>query len=119
MSTFPVLKTGAVAQYPSQRTVRFSTFVSRFVDGSEQRSREFAAPLHRWVISLNDVDERELAAIDQFFLDQNGATASFQFTDPWDGTTYPDCRIAVDQVSAGWNGPGSGETKLVIEENRS
>ena len=40
MNEFPKLKTGAVAQYPAQRTTRYSTHVMRFMDGSEQRYRE-------------------------------------------------------------------------------
>ncbi len=34
MATFPVLKTGAAAQYPLDRGVRFSTQAVRFMDGS-------------------------------------------------------------------------------------
>lgn len=35
MQEFPLLKSGAVAQYPAQRAIRFSTQVMRFVDGSD------------------------------------------------------------------------------------
>ena len=38
---FPTLKTGAVMQYPGKRILQFSTDVVRFLDGTEQRYREY------------------------------------------------------------------------------
>ena len=61
MASFPTLKTGVVAQYPSDRARRFSTQVLRFLDGSEQRFAGFGAPLKRWLIRLELLDEAELA----------------------------------------------------------
>ena len=61
MANFPALKTGAVAQYPSDRTRRYSTQVLRFLDGSEQRFAGFGAPLKRWLIRLELLDDTELA----------------------------------------------------------
>src|ERR1700748_2443175 len=92
MSTFPVLKTGAVAQYPAARTLQYSNQVLRFLDGTEQRYRDSAGPLHRWVIRLENLDAGEMAAMEAFFLSSQGGFASFAFTDPWDGTSYPNCR---------------------------
>ena len=40
MSDFPKLRTGVVAQYPATRELRFSTSVTSFLDGSEQRYRD-------------------------------------------------------------------------------
>jgi hypothetical protein len=57
MATFPALRTGAVAQYPSERHMRFSTRVLEFVDGQEQRFREFSRGLRRWVIHLDLLDD--------------------------------------------------------------
>ena len=119
MSDFPLLKTGAVMQYPARRALSFSTRVLRFVDGSEQRFRQFAAPLRRWVIRLELLDEEELGALEQFFRDRQGAYGEFSFTDPWDGVEYPSCSF--DQDEAGWElaGRERGAATLVVRENRS
>src|SRR5579864_5521225 len=98
MSAFPILKTGAVLQYPAQREVRFSTTVLRFIDGSEQRFRNYQTPLHRWTIRLDLLDESELHQLREFFRTQGGAAGSFAFTDPWDGTNYVNCNIEDDTM---------------------
>jgi hypothetical protein len=119
MSQFPVLKTGAVAQYPSDRASGYSTAVLRFVDGAEQRSRGFAQPLRRWTIRLDLADEGELAAVDAFFAEQQGALGAFSFTDPWDGAVYPDCSIDGDELLVTLEGPERGKSRIVIRENRT
>ena len=118
-TTFPTLKTAAVAQYPARRTVRFQNQVLRFVDGTEQRYRDCAGPLHRWEIRLTQLDEGEMAALAEFLEECQGAFASFTFTDPWDGTVYPDCSLAADDLTLNAAGVMSGETSLVVMENRS
>jgi len=60
MASFPPLKTGAIAQYPADRTPQFSTQAYRFLDGSEQRFPGFAGVLQQWTIKLDLLDEGEL-----------------------------------------------------------
>ena len=60
MPSFPLLKTGAVTQYPAQKSFAYSNYVARFLDGAEQRYRECGGPLSRWLIRLDLVDEAEL-----------------------------------------------------------
>lgn len=98
MANFPLLTTGAVAQYPLERQVRTATQVLRFLDGSEQKYRGLAAPLHGWRVQLDLLDDVERAAIDAFFVAQQGAVQPFAFTDPWDGVVYPNCRLGVEEV---------------------
>src|ERR1039457_3037632 len=78
---FPTLKTGAVMQYPAKRTLQFNTDAIRFLDGTEQRFRDNPSVLHRWTIQLDLLDESELAALDQFFISNQGRFGSFSFTD--------------------------------------
>src|SRR5579885_2774505 len=104
MPAFPVLKTNAVAQYPANKAVQFKNQILRFVDGSEQRYRDSAGPLHRWVIQLNRLDETEMAAVEEFFLANQGSYGGFEFTDPWDGTSYPNCSLADDSCQLSWMG---------------
>src|ERR1035437_2745866 len=92
MATFPKLKTNAIAQYPVARREQFQNQTVRFVDGSEQRYRDSAGARLEWEIQLGQLDEGELAAIEEFFLARQGAFGSFCFTDPWDGHVYDDCR---------------------------
>ena len=117
MAMFPTLKTGAVAQYPATRTLAFSTKVLRFIDGSEQRFREFKRPLRQWTIRLDLLDEDETAAVETFFQSEQGRAGSFTFTDPWDGTTYPDCSLDHDTVDIDAEGPDRGRVALVVREN--
>src|SRR5260370_32635109 len=100
MAMFPQLKTGAVAQYPTVRRAEFRNQAVRFVDGTEQRYRDTAAPRQSWQVSLSGLDETELAALEEFFLANQGSFGSFAFTDPWDGHVYDDCSLASDDLSA-------------------
>ena len=119
MIAFPALKTSAVAQYPARRTLQYQNQVLRFVDGSEQRYRDSAGPLHRWEIALNELDENELAALENFFARAQGASANFAFTDPWDGTAYQNCSLEADGMAARSVAEMRGATSLVVVENRS
>ena len=118
MSTFPTLKTGAVLQYPAARESSYSTQIVRFLDGSEQRFRDYAAPLHSWIVKLDQLDESEMNAIREFFRVLDGGSESFSFTDPWDGTVYPDCSIS-DELLESFTGDHNSQLQLTITENRS
>ena len=118
MASFPALKTGVVAQYPSDRAKRFSTHVLKFLDGSEQRFARFGAPLKRWLIHLELLDETELENLEEFFVEQAGQAGTFSFTDPWDGTVHANCSFESDAMTAGYNGPSNGVASVVVKENR-
>ena len=115
---FPKLKTGAVAQYPSDRTREFSTLVQEFLDGSEQRSPQYGAPLRRWMVRLDVLDEAELFRLEDFFVEQVGAAGAFVFTDPWDGTEYANCSFEGNAVELHFLGVGRGMLELIVRENR-
>ena len=99
MPTFPVLTTGAVTQYPSSRRTTYSTSVTRFVDGKEQRFRELQAPLRSWVVRLNQLSAQEIGELEIFFNDQQGQFGSFTFIDPWDETEYVNCSFEQNSFS--------------------
>ena len=117
MTEFPRLKSGAVAQYPAQRVVRFSTHVMRFVDGSEQRYREFSGPLRRWVIQLATLDEEEMDAMESFFLAEQGGYGTFTFVDPWDDEEYT-CSLDNPDAFFDFSAFNDGRTRLVVRQNR-
>jgi len=118
MATFPVLRTGVIAQYPATRALLYRNQIVRFLDGNEQRYRDWPNPLHRWTIPLDLLDETELAAIEAFFLSNQGRFASFAFVDPWDGTSYPNCSIANDQLELRSMQELRCSVTLSITENR-
>ncbi|MGB7759161.1 MAG: DUF2460 domain-containing protein [Bryobacteraceae bacterium] len=118
MASFPTLKTSAVAQYPATKAVTFQNQVVRFVDGSEQRYRDCAGPLHRWVIRLSELDETEMAALEQFLESNQGSFGSFSFTDPWDNRTYGNCSFADDAIGLTSMEELRGETSVTVRENR-
>jgi phage-related protein len=118
MSTFPTLKTGAVLQYPAQKEMKFATEVVQFVDGSEQRFREYQTPLHRWTIRLDLLDQGELQVLRAFFITEAGGAERFTFTDPWDGTTYANCSIEGDDLILQLGDEMKGNTSMTVRENR-
>ena len=117
MATFPKLKTNAIAQYPVSRREQFQNQTVRFVDGSEQRYRDSAGARMQWEIQLSDLDEGELAAVEEFFLASQGAFGSFTFTDPWDGQVYDNCSVAADELTLASVAEMRGSTKLTIVRN--
>lgn len=118
MATFPILKTGAVAQYPAVRSAQYQNQCLRFLDGTEQRYRDSAGPLRRWVISLTLLDESEREALAEFFEELSGPFGAFAFTDPWDAQEYPDCSLESDQMDVRSLAELRGATTLTIVENR-
>ena len=119
MANFPILKTGAVAQYPASKTARYQNQALRFVDGTEQRYRDCCGPLRRWEIRLSQLDESEMAALEEFFTASQGAYGSFPFTDPFDGATYPDCSLEAGALGLRAVEEMSSTTSLTVVENRS
>lgn len=118
MANFPVLKTGAVAQYPVERQTKPATLLHEFVDGSEQRFAHYSAPLRRWRIRLDLLDEAEMFRIEEFFAAQQGEAGEFVFTDPWDGREYPKCSFESGALEFNFEEPGRGSVELVVRENR-
>ncbi len=118
MAGFPTLKTGAVAQYPSDRTPQFSTQAYRFLDGREQRFPGFPGVLQQWTIKLDLLDEAELETLREFFLSEEGRAGSFSFTDPWTSTVYPNCSFGSDTLSLQFQASQNGGTQVIVKENR-
>ncbi len=118
MSTFPRLKTGAVAQYPAGRTAGYATAVFRFLDGSEQRFRDRAEEATRWTIELDLLDDTEMAQICEFFEAEQGRFGTFTFVDPWDASVHPNCSFEDDELTLEMTGEARAKMRLVIKENK-
>jgi len=105
------------AQYPSARREQYQNQTVRFVDGSEQRFRDCGGARVQWDIQFSELDEGELAAIEEFFLASQGAFDSFTFTDPWDGQVYDNCSASADVLTLLTEGEMRGSTKLTVVRN--
>ena len=119
MSTFPKLKTQAIAQYPAIRTVVFSTSVIPFMDGREQRFRDYAAPLLVWTIDLSQLDDEEVSNLERFFVEQSGSFSAFDFFDPWNETVYSGCTLDNPEIVLQYRGNQAGAVRLIVRQNRS
>jgi uncharacterized protein DUF2460 len=118
MANFPKLKTSAIAQYPATRAIHFRNQILPFLDGSDQRYRDWPGSLRQWGIRLDILDESEMAALEEFFITTAGSLGSFEFTDPWDGQTYTNCSFGADELTLTSLGEMNGRTALTILQNR-
>jgi hypothetical protein len=116
MTTFPLLSTGAVAQYPLSRGTSYDVDVVRFLDGSQQRCLIRGKQLRRWLISLAQLEENELANVEQFFDAMQGNAELFAFIDPFTNEPVPNCRISNPSILTQYVAVGSGSAAIWIEE---
>lgn len=119
MSTFPKLKTQAITQYPSTRMTTFSTGIASFMDGQEQRFRDFSRSLLSWSVDLSLLDDLEMSTLENFFIVQNGSFSSFDFEDPWNGMVHSGCTLQNPEAVFEYVGPQTGSTHLIVQQNRS
>lgn len=117
MADFPILSTGAVTQYPSTGSVQYTAELLRFVDGTEQRWPQSGKAVRSWTVHLSQVSEEELAAVEEFFVSQQGRFGSFSFRDPFDGTVYADCSFEADSLRSVLFDEESAASTLVIRTN--
>lgn len=116
---FPRLNTGAVTQYPATKSTQYSSFVVRFLDGSDQRYRQYTPALMRWSVKLELLDESETRALEQFFLSQEGQFGSFCFTDPWTQTVYSNCSFDQGTLAYQLDGEARCTMSLAVVQNRT
>ena len=119
MASFPALKTGAVMQYPADRTPQFSTQAYRFLDGSEQRFPGFPGVLQQWTIRLDLLDEGELENSAGVFPERRGARREVFVYRSVDGDGVCELQLrerhAVARISgsAEWRDASGGEGEPV------
>ena len=119
MNKFPILKTGAVAQYPMECSVACPVRVLRCIDGKEKRFRTSAKPARHWTVRLDLLDELEAVQVEAFFEAQGGRLGVFEFVDPADGTTYPQCSLEEDDFRLRFTEENRASAVLIVKENRS
>jgi hypothetical protein len=70
------------------------------------------------VIRLDLLDEREMAALEAFFVANEGQFASFEFTDPWNGQRYGNCSLESDEIQLVSAAELRGSASVTVVENR-
>jgi hypothetical protein len=70
------------------------------------------------MIQLDELSEDEMVALEAFFTANEGRFGNFAFTDPWDGSQYPNCSVQTDQLELVSLEEMRGRTSLTVVENR-
>lgn len=118
MVNFPLLSSGAVAQYPTSLTNGQNAQVIRFLDGSDQRYLNQGLKLRQWQIRLDLLNESEIQQLEAFFVAQQGDYSPFAFPDPFSGANVPNCRLAAPGLISDYVGVDVNSTSFwVIETN--
>jgi uncharacterized protein (TIGR02217 family) len=116
MARFPTLNTNAIAQYPSGAGASYRTDVLTFVDGAEQRFRQWSGARRHWAIRLDLLDEAEIERLRRFFEGQSGRFGSFVFVDPWSGEEVNACAFDADAFVADFRSLNRAATTLRIAQ---
>lgn len=118
MTTFPMLNSGAVTQYPTPQSSGQAVQVIRFMDGSDQRYLMQGRTFRQWEIQLSLLTDVELQQLEAFFGAQQGDYTSFIFPDPISGTNVPNCRFGNPALLTECDGVNAHSTSFwVIETN--
>lgn len=118
MLTFPVLNSGAVAQYPMPISYVSPVETIRFIDGTDQRFVTRGMTLRTWRIELSFLNEDEINSLEQFFEALSGQYQMFAFPDPYSGTTVANCRLGENSLATDYLATDLGSASLwVVETN--
>jgi len=116
MFIFPDSLSQLVFQYPTVKQTAFSTQVSRFVGGGEQRYQIAGSERRQWTAQPLILSDEAMTELELFFLSVGGTATSFQFTDPWDGTIYPICYFKDDPFTRSINASGRNAVLFTVIE---
>jgi hypothetical protein len=82
MLIYPQLGTGALAQCPIMKRRRTRTVANEAADGTSIRMADPAAEITEWRLEYSGITDLELAALEGFFRETEGALRTFTFVDP-------------------------------------
>jgi hypothetical protein len=118
MASFPVLDTNAVTQYPAAISTGQAVQVIRFLDAADQRYLVQPRSYRQWQIRLDLLNESEIQALEAFFVSQSGDYSTFNFPDPFSGSSVPNCRLGAPGFISEYVGVDVSSTSFwVIETN--
>lgn len=124
MATYPTINGGVTTQRPFTRTRVHRTTVNTMSTGKRYTYGWRATgltglptrPLFVWELNYPVITPAEVETLEDFFRARAGRLEAFDFTDPEDGTTYPNCRFGMDAMEIRYEGPNYCSTRVVIEE---
>ena len=82
MLAYPQLETGALSQFPIQKTRKARTVLNEAADGTTIKLADSAGGSTEWVLTYVDLADDELAVLLTFFASAEGTLNSFTFLDP-------------------------------------
>ena len=82
MLVYPQLSTGALAQFPIQKSHRFRTIVNTLEDMSVIKLADPAGETVGWQLQYAGLSDAEAASLQQFYLSTEGSLNIFTFLDP-------------------------------------
>ena len=82
MLVYPQLGSGALSQFPVQKTRRTRTVINRAADGSTIGWPIRQAEITEWLLTYADLSDEEAAALRTFFDAAEGTLNGFTFLDP-------------------------------------
>jgi len=116
MPNLPSLQTGSTVQYPFVTSLKYSTEIIRFVDGSEQRFSQSGNVHRAWNVEFRDLTPSETEAIAAFVEDSTSTNQEFAFHDPVTGEVHSHCRLAAERVPVQHAGEKRSNLWLTIKE---
>jgi hypothetical protein len=82
MPTYPQLGSGALSQFPVQKTRRLRTVVNQAADGSTIKLADPPGAVTEWLLSYTELSDSEAATLRAFFESAEGTLNGFTFLDP-------------------------------------
>jgi hypothetical protein len=117
--TFPLLSSGAVAQYSLPVVTGQAVQTIRFLDGADQRYLIQGRTFRQWEIQLTLLKDSEIAQLQTFFDEQQGDYGLFDFPDPISGETISNCRFLIPEMTCSYEGVGASSTILYVTETNA
>ena len=118
MLTFPLLGSGAVAQYPLPLSYTTPVEIIRFIDGTDQRFVARGKTLRTWRIESSFLNEDEIYQLELFFESVEGQYSLFSFPDPYSSELVPNCRLGENSLTTDYVGVDLASASLwVVETN--
>ena len=82
MTAFPQLTSGAVAQFPWRKFIRYRTVRNQPKTGAEIELNDVAFEERRWELPLSELSDAEWQALEDLHATSQGSRAGFTFLEP-------------------------------------
>jgi hypothetical protein len=115
MLEFPKLRTGVTAQHPLACVLLSETRIFTFLDGRQQRF-PVTKPRKKWILRLDQLDESEAWAVEEFARRHFETAEPFRFKDPRTGVEHAPCYLARNEFQITADGPMKRRCTLVVVE---